>query len=107
MFLGCSKLEYINLKNANIKPEVAQQINSLSTIKAICNMPQNLENILQITNKIHLNCINNKTEQDLCYIQTNNNPCNYCGSNYYQIYNENSNNNTNINCYNSLEEYFF
>ena len=70
-------------------------------------MPQNLENILQITNKIHLNCINNKTEQDLCYIQTNNNPCNYCGSNYYQIYNENSNNNTNINCYNSLEEYFF
>ena len=111
LFFECSNLKFIDLKNSIINISLNtfnNLINKYSTF-TIC-----LKNNVNIngTNK-YINCKNRdyKIDDFKCLIKSSNNInndniCEVCGDNYYQIYNDLYNNNSYINCYINPDGYY-
>ena len=115
MFSNCTKLIYINLENAELKKLKSSDLNKKGVFKqtsdslVICSK----DNKWNIGNSLSINCKNNSNnnKEYNCYtresiISYNKYLCNTCGNNYYQIDNDEYNNNSNINCYESPEGYY-
>ena len=106
MFYNCSNLEYINLQNAYI--ENSTFFNSLSDNVVICSINNMIFDNISFKN-ILINCIGKIIEDEdkiKCYSKKkniyNNNICQNCGHNFYQIYN---NSDININCIETMNNH--
>ena len=115
MFEGSLKLEYLNFKKAKIT-NGANTDNIFPNFQnnfVICSSDEGWKNILKEYNEF-IYCIDNMNNnyEYKCYKKTSNNLnnkniCQYCGLNYYVIYND-SNAGIYSNCYQSTPEgYYF
>ena len=117
IFERCYSLQFINLKSVNISNDLVNIILN-TTLKnlTICTDTQNNFGILfEKEQKMICNnniSINDSEEKSFnCYMEYISeefykHSCEMCGKNYFQIYNDENNNNSYINCYNSLEGYY-
>ena len=110
IFRGCSNLEYLNLKIA----EINKQTNPLYIFKLVspnlllCSEKEDWG--LFFTNNISVKCTNNSYTYK-CYINdswifNNKYICENCGENYFMKYNDSNNNDSFINCYQPLKDYY-
>ena len=103
-------LEYLNLEKATINSATTDCIfcNIISEI-AVCSQHEEWKNYFTY-NKI-INCVDYSNNYEIkCYKNEKtitNNYCKYCGTDYYKIYNNEYDEDSYINCYKSLEGYYF
>ena len=107
IFFGCSNLEFINLENGYLDLSQDENILNIDNLK-VCSRYFNFTQMF--SKNILLNCANKIYEDDnkfLCYSNNNINinafSCDICGENFHQLYNDENNNNSIINCYESLK----
>ena len=114
MFTGIYYLNYLNLKNARINTATTNCIFcSISNEDfTVCSQDENWKNLLSKYNEI-INCIDNIYNFEFkCYKyekkldDSSRKICEYCGLNFFRIYNNEYDSSTNINCYNSLKGYY-
>ena len=109
MFQYSPNIKYISIKNGRINSLVITQINQWLSLDgiALSDTNLNLRDKVRSWNKI-INCFYNNNNKFTGYIKTysNNNICNFCGTDYYKIYNDPTNTNSNYNCYKELEGYY-
>ena len=115
IFDNCEKLEYVNLKNAKIDSSLNKGgINPPNLI--ICSLYEEWQTVFSLSEIQYINCINNissfKIDENIgqmkCFKENKdlNNPCQICGTNYFEK-NMINNNITYINCYEYKEGYYF
>jgi len=106
IFFGCSNLEFINLENGYLDLSQDENILNIDNLK-VCSRYFNFTQMF--SKNILLNCASKIYEDDnklLCYsnyININAFSCDICGENFHQLYNDENNNNSIINCYESLK----
>ena len=111
LFYGCSELEFIYLENSFISEnEVKNIFNSIADNLTVCG--KNLEFENTFSKNILINCTNkiNQNNQIIkCYSNNisviNKYSCEICGESFHQLHNDKNNNNSNLNCYESLKDY--
>ena len=118
MFQDCSSLQFINFGNTLINSQKYIDIFKKSPENIIiCSVDNNWNNILNGNNNggiISISCINNGSlDNDInaksCYTKNttfNKQACAKCDTNYYQIYNSSSNNNSKISCQKIPQGYY-
>ncbi len=113
MFSECSKLEYINFQEADIDPNKLKTRNFLPNSDSIVICINNLEVDGDFTKNKTIKCKKNYFDvgnEYNCYSKSriiyNKLSCGICDSNFYQLYNDEYNTNSIINCYESLKDYF-
>ena len=114
MFKDCSKLNFINLKQSKLSVGIsyAHIFEKIKKDLLVCSFHK--EWSWEIWYFKIIKCINNFNEtipELYCFYKNfflyNKYTCNICGSNYHEKYNESYDNNSFINCYESLKGYFF
>ena len=110
MFRGCSKLEYLNLKIAEINEQAGYNyiFTSVSPNLLLCSEKEDWG--IFFNNNISVNCVDNSYTYN-CYmndswVKNNKYICENCGKNYFMKENDSKNNDSFINCYEQLEGYF-
>ena len=113
MFEFCSELNFINLKNSIISDGTDTLRIFHFTKRNLLACSINIERLGILYNFKIIKCINNFNEtipELYCFSNSfliyNKYTCNICGSNYHEKFNESYDNNSFINCYESLEGYF-
>ena len=117
MLHNCEKLEYINLKFASINPNKISSnlFSNLPPKLTICSENEEWNKIFDLLYIQYINCINKESAFNIngninkikCFKNNNTeieNACQICGNNYFEI---NIINNTDINCYEYKEGYYF
>ena len=118
MFKNCSKLELINLKNANINEEnlddegLNEIFDSISDNIVIYSKNEQWKELLPTSTNNDVNCIDNNIINILELYTTSSNAlynnqkiCGFCGKNYYKKYSDISNN-VYDQCYYSPEGFY-
>ena len=112
MFSDCSSLEFINLQSASINENIKEQIlNLISQNITICNSEENLDNSFTQKKEIFCENIEYNYESFQCFMNHYSNKnnkyfCNLCGKEFFQLYNDEENHNSNITCYKSIKGYY-
>ena len=109
LFFGCWNLEFINFENAYLDFSRGENIYGSNTDKLkVCS--RNFNFTQMFSKNILVNCANKIYEEDnkvICYsnhdIHNNAFSCDICGENFHQLYNDENNSNSIINCYESLK----
>ena len=112
MFSECDALEYINFENTIFNDDFYSEISPLLDRLVVCSKNNKFSENTELCEII--NCKENILDNSnfKCYkkctnaINNINNICEKCGKNYHKIYEETNNDNSIINCYQSLEGYY-